>query len=264
VARRTSDGGVDLTRDELTPRLERHGSEVVVHCAALVPTNPDHPDTPDSAAGTAAVDATVFRAALATGARVVYLSTCGLYDPRTLEPKSEVSRVVPRSPYFSAKLAGEQLFGRLPGTTVLRLSGPVASGMRPHLVLPRFVAAALRGETLTLWGSGSREQDFIAVDDIARLVRLVVDDPAASGIYNAASGRPITMRALADLVVATVRSGAVALADRADPLDGETARYLVEKAGGLGWVPRTRTEQLVQEVAAGTATAEPITSRTEQ
>jgi UDP-glucose 4-epimerase len=242
--------GLDLATERLTGAVTPIEPSVIVHCAAAVPTNPAYPDDDESASRTRAIDRNVRDAAGAIGARVVYFSTCGLYDPHDPGEKTEESPVSARSPYFTAKLAGEELLSALPGTTVLRLSGPIGPTMRTHLVLPRFVALALEGGLLNLWGTGGREQDYVAVDDIADLVVRAVTDPVA-GTFNAASGTPVTMRQLADSVVRVVGAGQVRLLDQVDPMERDTARISVARSNeAFGWAPQSGLADMIGQVAA--------------
>jgi nucleoside-diphosphate-sugar epimerase len=239
---------LDLAADSLLHALNGQHPSAVVHCAALVPTNPAHPDNQASANGTRAIDENVYELVSEAGSRVIYVSSCGLYDPRHAQPKSEDAPVAARTPYFEAKLAGEQLFSGLKGSVVMRLSGPVGPGMRENLVLPRFLAAALAGNPLTLWGSGAREQDFIDVADVARFVGLALEQER-TGLYNVASGMPVSMRALAETVVDVAGSGSVAMAGRPDPMEGETARYSVERAREqLGWSPQIGLDAMIHSL----------------
>jgi UDP-glucose 4-epimerase len=241
---------LDLATESLSDALVAIAPSVIVHCAAAVPTNPAYPDDDDSASRTRAIDRNVRDAAEASGARVVYFSSCGLYDPHDPAVKTEESTVDARTPYFQAKVAGEELLGALPDTAVLRLSGPIGPAMRANLVLPRFVALALQGQELTLWGSGGREQDYVAVDDVADLVARAVHQPVG-GTFNVASGGPVTMRRLADTVVEVVGAGRVTLVDQADPMERDTARYSVARSReAFGWAPQTDLSAMIRQVAS--------------
>jgi nucleoside-diphosphate-sugar epimerase len=241
---------VDLERDDLADLVSPERPVAIVHCAARVPTNPAYSDDDASAAATRVMDQQVAAAAAATGARVVYLSSCGVYDPRDPDTKSEDAPVAARSPYFEAKLDGEQLLGRLAGTLVVRLSGPVGRGMRDGLVLPRFVRAATRSEQITLWGTGAREQDFVAVEDVAAALLAALRHDEVAGTVNVASGTPVSMRTLAELVIDVVGSGEVALAGRPDPAEHDTARYSVQRAAAsLGWTPRVELRTTIARMA---------------
>ena len=120
--------------------------------------------------------------------------------------------------------------------------------MRRGVVLARFITAALSGQPIELWGDGSREQDFISVRDIAAAMALAVGS-GLSGVYNVASGRPVTMRELARRVLEQTGSGVgVRQVGRPDPQDGCPARYAIDRLGAaVGWAPRIA---LVDEIAA--------------
>lgn len=217
--------------------LVQPAPDAVVHLAAAVPHWSRYPDNEENAAATRLMDRRVAAAARTWGARLIYMSTCGLYDPTDDGWKVESCGTVARSPYFSAKADGEAMALAVSGV-VLRLSAPYGAGMSQSLVLPRFVEAVRRDDTIEVWGSGAREQDFIAVEDVAEAVvaALRVD---AAGIFNVAQGRPISMHALAKLVIDAIGGGQLSLSGRADPLDGHTARYRIEKAKSLlGWYPQ--------------------------
>lgn len=222
--------------------------EVVIHLAAAVPHWSRYPDNAVSAAATRAIDAAVLAAARQWGAALIYASTCGLYDPRNAEWKSESAPVAARTPYFGAKLDGEAAALQA-DAVVLRLAAPYGRGMSPDLVLARFVRTAAAGGSLEVWGSGGREQDFIAVGDVAAAV-LAATQRRAAGVFNVASGEPITMKDLANLVVRTLGSGRVVAANRPDPQDDWTARYRIDAARiAFGWSPRSRLAALLPSLA---------------
>ncbi len=75
------------------------------------------------------------------------------------------------------------------------------------MVLPRFVGAALRNEPLTVYGDGSASRCFCDVRDVVAVLPRLLAEPAGHGrIFNVGSDRPITILALAELVVRTLGS----------------------------------------------------------
>jgi len=210
--------------------------EVIVHLAAAVPHWPRYPDNDDSANATRTMDAVILRAAVSWNARVIYTSTCGLYNPRDSSWKTEEAPIVVRSPYFGAKLDGESAV-LAAGGIVLRLSAPYGVGMSLNLVLPRFIKCALAGGAVPIWGSGRREQDFIDVTDVAQAV-LATARTGGQGVFNVAAGRPTTMAELAQLVVRILGKGVPEPTGKPDLQDGWTARYCINKARQrLSWSP---------------------------
>ena len=242
----------DLARSSALKEIVEPTPSGIVHLAAAVPHSPHYADTEESAALTRSMDEHVFVAAESWGCPVVYASTCGLYDRRSRAMKTEDDELpsVPASPYFAAKLAGERLFSRLSRCSVLRIAAPIGPGVPAGLVATRFISSALAGNTLNIWGTGSREQNYVASDDIATaMVRAVQLVPG--GIINIAASEPTTMLELARTVVAVLGKGQIELTGEPDPREGETARYMIARAKRfLDWEPTTDIEQSIRRVAA--------------
>lgn len=226
----------DLT-DLRTPLLAavKVQPTAVVHLAACAP--PRHADNAENARLTELMDRQVADATRAWGARFIYASTCGLYDPIDAAWKDEAAGVDVRTPYFAAKASGEAAALAISGI-VLRISSPFGPGMMPSLVLPRFINAAWNGGTIEVWGSGAREQDFISVRDVSDAIFAAMHG-GKSGVFNVAKSVPITMADLAALVVDTLARGKVVKGSHADPLEGCTARFNSAKAQReWGWAPK--------------------------
>jgi UDP-glucose 4-epimerase len=82
--------------------------------------------------------------------------------------------------------------------------GPRQVG-RYGMVLPRFVKAALRGEPLEVHGDGTQSRCFCdARDAVPALVRLLADPAHAGRVFNIGRDEPISIRALAELVLKTL------------------------------------------------------------
>lgn len=236
---------VDLTGDlrELEPFVDRLSA--IVHLAAAVPHSTQYPDNEASADRTRCIDRNILSIQQVIGIPVIYASTCGLYDRLSPEYKSEddETKLKVTSPYFSAKATGEALFMAESSSTVLRLAAPIGPGLKPQLVVRRFLAAACAGEPITIWGSGCREQDFIDTRDIAELIIKILEKPK-NIIMNVASGRPTTMVQLAEKVISAVGSGVIERAKYEDPRDRETARYSISRAiDHYGWAPLCSLEK---------------------
>ena len=76
------------------------------------------------------------------------------------------------------------------------------------MVLPRFVDQALAGGPLVVYDDGSQVRCFGHVADVVRGVLGLMACPAARGrVFNLGSDEPVTVRALAELVVRLVNPG---------------------------------------------------------
>jgi UDP-glucose 4-epimerase len=71
------------------------------------------------------------------------------------------------------------------------------------MVLPRFVAAAQRGEPLVVHDDGSQVRCFAHVSDVVRAVLALMETEQALGkVFNIGSDQPVSIRELAERVVA--------------------------------------------------------------
>jgi len=203
----------------------------IVHLAAAVPHSVSYPDNDASADCTRRMDRNIRDLQGQAGVPVIYMSTCGLYDRSAADIKHEddQSQVIITSPYFAAKADGEKMFLSEGVSTVLRLAAPIGAGLKPQLVLSRFIATARESGTIRIWGDGTREQDFIDTADVADLIVRILDQPRTM-VLNVASGVPTTMSKLAEAVVSAIGAGSIEKAIQSDPRDGETARYSIKRA----------------------------------
>ncbi len=78
--------------------------------------------------------------------------------------------------------------------------GPRQTGQY-GMVVPRFVAQALKGEPITVYGDGRQSRCFTHVSDTVRAVILLADNPNAVGqVFNVGSSEEITILGLAQKV----------------------------------------------------------------
>jgi len=113
----------------------------------------------------------------------------------------------PKSPHAITKLDGElycQLFSandRLQ-TACLRYFNVFGPRQNPRSVyaaaVPIFIDRALKNEPLTIYGDGKQTRDFIFVKDIVAANAHFALNSTATGVFNVAGGKSITIKALAE------------------------------------------------------------------
>jgi UDP-glucose 4-epimerase len=122
------------------------------------------------------------------------------------------------------------------------------------MVLPRFVAQALAGEPLTVYGDGSQTRCFTDVRDVVRALRLLLDRDAV-GVFNVGSSRSVRVLDLARLVVELTASASPIVFvpyERAHPAGfeelGNRSPDTSALRGLTGWVTEWAVEQTVASV----------------
>jgi UDP-glucose 4-epimerase len=148
--------------------------------------------------------------------KVIVASTSEVYGKTAAVPFREDGDLVlgatlkPRWSYAASKVVDEFLAlayyreYKVP-TVVVRFFntiGPRQIG-RYGMVVPRFLAQALAGEDLTVFGSGNQSRCFTYVSDIiAWLLLLANDDRAVGQVFNLGNPQEITINDLARRVIA--------------------------------------------------------------
>jgi UDP-glucose 4-epimerase len=187
------------------------GAEVVFHQGAL----PSVPRSVQDPLTTTAVNIegtlNVLLAARDEGVRrIVNASSSSVYGNTGSLPRVETQAPDPISPYAVAKLAAERFctsFSRVYGMEIVSLRyfnvfGPRQDPTSQYAaVVPRFIRAIADREAVTVYGDGEQSRDFTFVDNVVGANLLAVDAPDVGGeILNVATGRSVTVNALADAI----------------------------------------------------------------
>jgi nucleoside-diphosphate-sugar epimerase len=94
-----------------------------------------------------------------------------------------------------------------------RIFYPFGHGQNPKSLLPSLQRAIDQGDPEFGMSSGRQVRDFVPVNQVAKLLLRLSTHPAAQGIYNCGTGRPISLRELAEdritesLASTTIRLG---------------------------------------------------------
>jgi UDP-glucose 4-epimerase len=85
-------------------------------------------------------------------------------------------------------------------TRLFNTVGPRQTG-RYGMVVPRFVRQALRGEPITVYGSGTQTRCFCHVRDVVgALTRLLASPETRGELYNVGNNEEVTINDLASLI----------------------------------------------------------------
>ena len=212
-------------RDADECRRAARGIDLVFHVAALpsVPRSLRDPVASHETNVTGTLN--LLEACRRAGVRrVVYSSSSSVYGDTAVLPKVEDVEPLPRSPYATSKLAGEQYVlayarGGLVEGVALRyfnVFGPRQDPNGPYAaVIPLFLRAALTGASVPIFGDGMQTRDFTYIDNVVEANLLAGTQPAerASGwVVNCGAGQRTSLLELVALAEeVTGRSIAVSL-----------------------------------------------------
>ena len=203
------------------------------------------------------IQVNVLDAAARTGVdRLLFLGSSCIYPKFAPQPISEDSLLTgPLEPtneaYAIAKIAGimqVQALRRQHGVSFIsamptNLYGPgdnfdlVGSHVLPAMLRKMHEAKVSGAASVTMWGTGSPRREFLHVDDLAQAVLHLLEHYDEPQTINVGVGHDLTVRALADLVAATVDYEGQLEWDASKP-DGTPRKLLdVSRLQALGWKP---------------------------
>jgi len=152
--------------------------------------------------GRALVDANV-KLVLATGAKfprtkIVFASSVSVYGA-PVNPLTEQSPFNCPNLYGLSKLAGEFIVSQQSRYAIIRFSSLYGLGMNRNTFVPAIIRQARKTGVITLYGDGSRKQDYLHVADAAELALAAVLHEG-SGVYLGVRGESVTNLEVAQAV----------------------------------------------------------------
>jgi dTDP-glucose 4,6-dehydratase len=189
------------------------------------------------------------------GARFLLASTSEVYGDPLVHPQPEtywgnVNPVGPRGVYDEAKRFAEALtmaYRSAHGldTAIVRIFNTFGPRMRPNdgRAIPTFIRQALRGEPLTVAGTGDQTRSICYVDDtIEGITRLLHSDHP--GPMNIGNPHELSMLALARWIVElTGSSSEIVHIERPEDDPGVRRPDIALATKELRWAPETPVEQ---------------------
>jgi dTDP-glucose 4,6-dehydratase len=192
--------------------------------------------------------------AVADGARFLMASTSEAYGDPAVHPQPEsywgnVNPIGVRAVYDEAKRFSEaatMAYHRFHGldTAIVRIFNTYGPRMRPDdgRAIPTFISQALRGEPITVHGTGGQTRSITYVDDLVRGILLLLDS-AETGPINCGTEHELSMLQLAELIVSlTGSSSTVSLVERTSDDPEKRRPDLTLARARLGYEPQVGPE----------------------
>ena len=263
----TVDG--DIRNVDLVEKLTQE-ADLVLHMAAALGVNTILESPLESMSTNITGSEVVLNAAAKFNKRIIIASTSEIYGKNPKQPLSEGDDRVVGAPqkirwtYSDAKAIEEAMATalhtqkKLPVTTVRLFNtvGPRQTG-RYGMVVPRFVHAALKDESLTIYGDGTQSRVFCHIDDAVQAIAKIAATEATIGeVFNVGGHGEITIKALAEKVISTTMSQSVITYtpySDAYPAGFEDIQRRVPDISkikqAIGWAPTKDLETVIKDIA---------------
>ena len=204
---------------------------------------------PDAFVSTHALGTYVLlEAAREHGLRYLQVSTDEVYGSIEEGTFTEESPLRPSSPYSATKTGADLLvesyfhtYG-LP-TVICRGSNNYGPYQYPEKLIPLMVLNALHGDPLPVYGDGMQVRNWIHASDFAAAIGHVLEHGRAGEVYNAGGpDEEANMTVVRRILELT--GGSESQIEHVNDRPGHDRRYSLssEKVRALGWVPRVRFE----------------------
>lgn len=197
------------------------------------------------------------------GARFFQASTSEVYGDPIVHPQTEdyrgnVNTLGPRACYDEGKRVAESLCmdfarAREVDVRIARIFNTYGPRMDPNdgRVVSNFLVQALRGQPLTIYGTGEQTRSFCYVDDLVSGFLALMAHPHETGPVNLGNEREFTMNELAQ-TIGKVLELEVRVEYKALPTDDPTQRRpdLTRARSVLGFEPSVTLEEGLTRTAA--------------
>ena len=264
----TVDG--DIRNIELVESLTKE-SDLVLHMAAALGVNTILESPLESMSTNITGSEVILNASAKFNKRIIIASTSEIYGKNPKQPLAETDDRVVGAPqkirwtYSDAKAIEEAMAfalhqeKKLPVTTVRLFNtvGPRQTG-RYGMVVPRFVHAAIKNEPITIYGDGTQSRVFCHVADaVQAIAAMAATDSTIGDVYNVGGTGEVTIKQLAELVLATTGSQSVITYtpySEAYPAGFEDIQRRVpdisKVKSAIGWAPVRDLKQIISDIAA--------------
>lgn len=197
----------------------------------------------------------------------VFISSGGtVYGIPQTSPISETHPTEPLNSYGLTKLTVEHYLRMLSrntdmGFTILRVSNPFGQGQlsfKGQGLVATILQRYSDQESLTIFGDGSAERDYIYIDDVVDAIELSLMRPPIRGVVNIGSGEGKSVLQVVEAIEKVLGStlGRSFVTDR--PTDTPSNVLDIRRARSLlGWSPKTDFEEAIRRTVTAYCGAMP-------
>ena len=177
--------------------------------------------------------------------RVVHVSTDEVYGEILEGEVSEEARLNPTNPYSASKASAEMVVMSYLRSfnvpiIVVRANNIFGTRQFPEKLIPRSCLSLVYGEKIPVHGDGSYSRRYLAVEDFAAAIGLIINEGTIGQIYNVGSREEYSNLTVIEMICH--HFGAVAkdhiqfVSDR--PFNDQRYGISSRRIEALGWVPQ--------------------------
>ncbi|MDD5614958.1 MAG: NAD-dependent epimerase/dehydratase family protein [Candidatus Methanoperedens sp.] len=135
--------------------------------------------------------------------RVIYTSASSVYGDPVKLPAAESDPTMPLTLYGATKLASEKVIHAYSNNFdltygIFRFTNVYGPGQVNGLI-PTVIQNLIKGEEISITGTGEQTRDFVYVDDVVTILRRAVDHPMYSFVSNLGSGNNISVNCVVNM-----------------------------------------------------------------
>lgn len=142
-------------------------------------------------------------------ARHLYISSVSVYG-NPVGTINENTNPNPQSDYAQSKFEAEKLIASGQKSAVIRLSSLYGAGMKENTLIPNYARQALQNQTIEVWGTGARLQNYFHVADAIALIKKVLQsDNWSHPVYLGTSDREFSNLEVAQIIASETGAGII-------------------------------------------------------
>jgi dTDP-glucose 4,6-dehydratase len=191
----------------------------------------------------------------------IHVSTDEVYgEVGPLETCTEQSLLNPTNPYAASKAAAEFIvksYHKSYGLPIIitRGNNVYGPGQYPEKLIPKFILQLLRGQKMTVHGTGATMRNFVYVLDVVKAFELILFHGQVGAMYNIGSDNEHSVMDIARLLHGMMYSPAASLGDSVTFVEDRLfndSRYSVDSKEllALGWRNSTAFHDGLQQTIA--------------
>jgi UDP-glucuronate decarboxylase len=198
------------------------------------------------------------------GSRILQASTSEVYGDPDIHPQPEtyvghVNPIGPRACYDEGKRAAEALFFDYRRTHDVAIKvARIFNTYGPRMleddgrVVSNFIVQALRGQPITIYGSGAQTRSFCFIDDLVTGLELLMESPeSVTGPCNLGNPEETSVEEIARRILALTASRSGIHLQPLPQDDPKRRKPVIDRAAEmLGWTPKIRLDDGLRETIA--------------